>query len=386
MLFGRFRTWGKLGRQRCGSFLLGRAEYTTTGVKATQIIRTSSAGAGSKGSKGERGATLRGPQIWTDCADGYAFESGSPGDKWIDLVMYNDNCYVCKRNHTKSAATFPGGPMGAAYWQLGDNVALAATKILLAQYALVKNLGVEAIEMKDASGNVIFTAKDGNVICKEGVFENVTISGRLEGVTGSFKRLVCTNDAGEIVGGLEFDTADKRLWLNGDLYHQGYNSQEGRLHRFEAGQMFVRESFGANSFTTLVVYGTYGYYYTKGTGNEGVRVDFSAAVYKGTTVFYKIPLVGTSGDAKGFPVDTVIFNRDTNSVMNYELVGSNSQRVLLINANDRMNNVAIFSNGKTEVLNGGTVRQAVQIKPALLIPTPPDATPGAGPSIWPRTG
>ena len=52
-----------------------------------------------------------------------------------------------------------------------------ATKILLASYALVKNLGVECIDMRDAAGNILFQAKGGNVTCKTGTFENIKVSG-----------------------------------------------------------------------------------------------------------------------------------------------------------------------------------------------------------------
>ena len=44
-------------------------------------------------------------------------------------------------------------------WKLSDKLEMVATKILLAQYALVKNLGVETIDMKDADGKIIFQAK-----------------------------------------------------------------------------------------------------------------------------------------------------------------------------------------------------------------------------------
>ena len=54
---------------------------------------------------------------------------------------------------------------------------IIATKILLSQYALVKNLGVEVIEMKDRAGNPIFVAKDGDVTCMGGNFQNVNVSG-----------------------------------------------------------------------------------------------------------------------------------------------------------------------------------------------------------------
>ena len=49
--------------------------------------------------------------------------------------------------------------------------------IILAQYQMVENLGVRTIEMKDKDGNVVFRAKDGDLVCKGGIFQNVSVSG-----------------------------------------------------------------------------------------------------------------------------------------------------------------------------------------------------------------
>ena len=136
---------------------------------------------GDTGETGERGPVLRGPQAWSDCATGYAFQAGGTGEKWQDVVLYNGNYYSCVKSHTKTASNYPGSTTANnnGYWQLGDKIELVATKILLATYALVENLGVTAIDMKDAAGNILFQAKDGNVTCKTGTFENVRISGDL---------------------------------------------------------------------------------------------------------------------------------------------------------------------------------------------------------------
>ena len=132
-----------------------------------------------KGDKGEQGAVLRGPQAWSDCATGYTFQAGGVGETWQDVVIYGDQHYVCKKSHTKTANNYPGSTTANnnGYWQLGDHIDLVATKILLATYALVENLGVTAIEMKDANGNILFQAKDGNVICKTGTFQNCIVEG-----------------------------------------------------------------------------------------------------------------------------------------------------------------------------------------------------------------
>lgn len=130
-------------------------------------------------SDGDRGPALRGPQAWSDCANDYGFQSGAEGEAYKDVVLYQNNYYSCIKSHSKTASNYPGSSADQTnkYWQLGDKVELVATKILLATYALVKNLGVEAIDMKDANGNILFQAKDGNVTCKTGTFENIKVSG-----------------------------------------------------------------------------------------------------------------------------------------------------------------------------------------------------------------
>ena len=132
---------------------------------------------GQKGNDGERGPALRGPQAWSDCATGYAFKGGAKGEAWKDVVIYQNNYYSCINSHTKTTSNYPGSTADQSnhYWQLGDKIELVATKILLASYALVKNLGVECIDMRDAAGNILFQAKDGNVTCKTGTFDGITV-------------------------------------------------------------------------------------------------------------------------------------------------------------------------------------------------------------------
>lgn len=151
------------------------------GVMCTRNIRFLKKG--DKGDKGEQGAALRGPQAWSDCAVGYAFKQGAVGEAWIDVVMYNGYYYVCKTSHVKTANNYPGSSASESQhlWQLGDKIDLVATNLLLATYALIKNLGVETIDMKDGQGNILFQAKDGHVTCKTGTFENVEITGKLKG-------------------------------------------------------------------------------------------------------------------------------------------------------------------------------------------------------------
>lgn len=138
-------------------------------------------GQGDPGEQGPQGPTLR-VQDWNKCTSNgtvnYNFYQGDVenlSEPYKDVVLYNNNYYSCIKTHSNKSIL----PTNQTYWQLGDKVELVATNILLATYSLIKNLGAEAIEMKDSNGNVVFYAKGGTLTCKTGVFENVTIKGNL---------------------------------------------------------------------------------------------------------------------------------------------------------------------------------------------------------------
>lgn len=132
-----------------------------------------------KAVKGEKGSVLRGPQLWNTCSNGYRFEAGGEGEEWKDAVLYNGNTYSCIKTHVKTADNYPGSAadLNNHYWRLGQSIELLIAHIILTQYQMVENLGVRTIEMKDKDGNVVFRAKDGELSCKGGIFQNVSVSG-----------------------------------------------------------------------------------------------------------------------------------------------------------------------------------------------------------------
>lgn len=152
---------------------------TYKGAKYDSVITIQPVADGQDGARGDRGPALRGPQAWNDCAVGYMFQSGASGEEYKDVVLYGNNYYSCIKQHAKTASNYPGSATdtNSGLWKLADKLEMVATKILLAQYALVKNLGVETIDMKDDKGNIIFQAKDGNVTCNRGTFNNITVKG-----------------------------------------------------------------------------------------------------------------------------------------------------------------------------------------------------------------
>lgn len=134
---------------------------------------------GEDGKRGETGATLRGPQSWANCGNGYSFESGASGEEWKDVVIYNSGYYSCIKSHIRTETNFPGSAedQNNQYWRLGSPIEIVIAKIILSQYQLVDNLGVKVIEMKDENGKMMFLAKDGKVICNGGIFQNISVSG-----------------------------------------------------------------------------------------------------------------------------------------------------------------------------------------------------------------
>lgn len=139
---------------------------------------------GAPGATGARGPALRGPRDWSTAAVGTKFYSGAAGEDYLDVVLFNGNYYVCKTTHAKTQLNAPGGTYSETnnLWRLGDKLELIATNILLSNYALIKNLGVESIEMRDADGNALLVAKDGAVTCATGTFNNINVqSGKVGG-------------------------------------------------------------------------------------------------------------------------------------------------------------------------------------------------------------
>lgn len=134
---------------------------------------------GEPGAKGETGATLRGPQSWSNCGNGYNFQAGAAGEEWKDVVFFDSGFYSCIKSHVKSETNYPGSDEDTnnGYWRLGSPFEMVVANLILSQFQIVENLGVRTIEMKDKDGNVVFRAKDGNLDCKGGTFQNVSVSG-----------------------------------------------------------------------------------------------------------------------------------------------------------------------------------------------------------------
>lgn len=346
------------------------------GVTHKRTVSFKTVADGQPGTKGDRGPALRGPQAWSDCAVGYVFQSGASGEEYKDIVLYGNNYYSCIKSHTKTVSNNPGSATdtNSGLWKLADKLEMVATKILLAQYALVKNLGVEAIDMKDANGNIIFQAKDGNVTCNKGTFNSIKVtgdsefSGTMKGVSGSFKSLNCVDSNGNIVGNITFGS-DGKMLFDGDMYSQGYNDKQQRSNRFYTSDVWCRGMFGHYQKTMAVVKGSYMIVYTKGADKSGVYVSLKTGTTTNNKTFYKIPLYSPGdGDASGMPIDVIVFNTTSDNYYAFTDMG-NGKEWRVINGNDKQT-VHFCDIGGWHELEGGHSVNCMYVNPSWLNPVP----------------
>lgn len=352
---------------------------TTVTANSTTIIMTGERGIqgiqGLPGDKGDRGPALRGPQDFDSLPTSYQFYQGADGDPYVDIVYYNGNYYKCVWTHKKESGETSDGSLTAKYWSLSDKVEMIATKVLLASYALIKNLGVEAVEMKDGSGNIVFKAKDGNVICNSGTFNNIKVtgdsefSGTMKAVSGSFKSLNCVDDNGNTIGNITFGS-DGRMWFDGDMFSQGYNSKKKRGNRFYTNHVFCRGMFGHREKTMAVVKGTYMYVYAKDVDQPGTYVSLKTGTTTDKKTFYYIPLYSPSNDDElsGMPIDVVVFNTSSDYYYAFSGMG-NGKEWRVINGNDRQSVHFCDISGWHE-LTGGSSVNCVYVNPDWLNPVP----------------
>lgn len=98
------------------------------------------------------GISVRGPQMWVNVADGFAFSDRTIGNEWLDVVVHNNVFYSCIQSHAKSSDNEPGTDGGAAYWKATEKQEIVATYLLLAEKALIENLVVGEVKTVGSNG------------------------------------------------------------------------------------------------------------------------------------------------------------------------------------------------------------------------------------------
>lgn len=215
----------------------------------------------------------------------------------------------------------------------------------------------------------------GSIWCQNGTF-----SGTVTGVHGSFKTLDCVDSNGNVVGNIQFGS-DGRMWLSGDMYHQGYDNAKKRGYRFYSADVWCRGMFGHRQKTIAVIYGGYMRIYTKDsdfTDGTFIIKSLSSGRTSAGRSYYSVPLYGdgNGGDASGMPIDVVVMHCSSDEYYVFTGMGSGKEwRV--VNGNDKQT-IHFADIGGWHELKGGESLSCVYIPPSLLNPKVSATKVGAG--------
>ena len=201
--------------------------------------------------------------------------------------------------------------------------------------------------------------------------------GKLVGVSGSFKRLNCVNDKGNVVGSIEFGS-DGKMWFDGDMFSQGYNKKEGRSNRFYTSDVWCRGMFGHRSKTMAIVKQDLMKVFTRGTGKEPVEHKLTQGMTTSSNTYYEIPLFAPGGndDTAGMPIDVILFNNTADYY--YSFVGmDDGKEWRVINGNDNQT-IHFCDIGGWHELKGGASVNCIYIPPEFLTPVPSSSSIGRG--------
>ena len=201
--------------------------------------------------------------------------------------------------------------------------------------------------------------------------------GKLVGVSGSFKRLNCVNNKGNVVGSIEFGS-DGRMWFDGDMFSQGYNKKEDRSNRFYTSDVWCRGMFGHRSKTMAIVKQDLMKVFTRGTGKEPVEHKLTQGMTASSNTYYEIPLFAPGGndDTAGMPIDVILFNNTADYY--YSFVGmDDGKEWRVINGNDNQT-IHFCDIGGWHELKGGASVNCIYIPPEFLTPVPSSSSIGRG--------
>ena len=159
------------------------ARYKKDGNVVVQV----NVGISQNGMKGERGAPLR-ISYW---AEGWTYYTGkNANDPYTDVVIVEGNYYLCMSNHIATSSNKPvDGSTNKTFWEKSSKIDMVATEVLLADNAHIDLLSSNRINVNNSSGK-----------------ETAGLSG---------------GDGVQLWGGGERETANFRVYDNGDVFVEG---------------------------------------------------------------------------------------------------------------------------------------------------------------------
>ena len=384
------------------------------GVFATEWCRSEYDKTGAKGLDG----CIQRISEWVEGVEFRNDEGLTTGTRYLDIAVVTKgansfDAYKCLRTHTSSSSI----PVtNTTYWQKFNNMQPIYTPMIMAQYALLRFSQTNQLLVMKSDGTTVAAGMGGGTYplwvgattpenapfkvdingkliasgCE--IKGNSTIEGMLKGVTGSFHSLDCLDYNGVKNGGIDFNSGYMRfsgqctfsggVTFNGEIHHQG-----GDI--FYAGNIFCRGMFAAMQRYTVIVMGSYAYYFPT---QYLATWDVSKAVYvslnsvsSGGRTYYRIDCYSPNGyDAlAGMPIDTVLFRISGSTTYYYILDLHPTQRVFVCNINDDQNNVVICCNGQDVTWNGGEISYVQNMGYGRILPSKTSNVLGAGQIVGP---
>lgn len=117
-------------------------------------------------------------------------------------------------------------------WSSFSTFSMLATKVFFAEYAYVKNLGAGGIELYDSEGNVTFRAwvnpdtGESEVVCNQGTFDNVNVTGTVNADFGHIGNFVITDNW------LRYDSPNAAIALMHNGLSISYTVNEGMTNKY----------------------------------------------------------------------------------------------------------------------------------------------------------
>lgn len=362
---------------RIGAYLGGSATVTVEGTGKENDFTTSSGG----------NISLTISPTWQRYWVHWHVQSGSPTSVSISAADSDSDPVVCQPK-------LEIGAHATGWIEGGDD--LVDKRTLLATGIDIENkkitLTADKTQLLDNSGRVIavFSA-DGTLInsdlvdvagairaktidCGEATFTNVTVSGVLNGVTGTFKRLDAVDGSGTVKGSLVFNS-DGELGVNSDFYigSRGFGQSIGRNMTIP-DNIICQGLFGTSQLAMAVVIAGTMRIYNKGiqqatdiTSNY-MAVNLMSYTYGGAR-YYDIPLlyhIEGYKISRYFPINLVVFKGNT--TYNYSLASEIGKHVILVNANNGVaQNIAHV--GGWIGIAGGACAHAILLHDSLMYQT-----------------
>lgn len=256
-------------------------------------------------------------------------------------------------------------------------------------------------EFIDAKGNVVALFKDGKIIAmaidvdkvmadgiqgkiidaKNATFENVTINGGLDSVSGTFKSLKCVDGDGNVIATLTFSEDGTMRISDGDLQMQGL--KDGRPLRFLSQDIWCRGRFGHRARTCAVIKNDIMYVYVGDNIEDGVKVRMKTVTLNSGETAYMVPLYSPGGDIfgedsggvlvnpndpepAGASIDVIIFNCTVAN--NYAFCRHGKGKTWTVINGNNVQTVKIVDIGGWRELSGGTASNYFYVAPEWLYP------------------